>query len=346
MSVEQPHGPLPPTGRNGLDRWAALLAAVVSGVLGTLCVSLSVNVSGLYGLTLFVGLPVIVGAIAPLVYSYKVPLTSSWQAAKLSVVAGGVLCGSLLLMGSEGLLCILMSLPLCLPLTMLGGIFGYALLRAMTRHRSAFAAPLLLCCGFPIGLGVEWVRKPEPPLRSVTTEIEITGNPQQVWDALIAFTPITTPHGGGSVSVLHILSGQGLLGVAWVRLGTASFRPGRSSNLSHSGMSRGCLPLMSRKLRFRCASCHSTRILTRPICMACSSHAKGNFDSSLFRATKSVLSVQPGTNMICGQPLIGDRSRIALSTRFTDVYCSISKSRSKALAKNKPPNRGDHYGYR
>ena len=122
------------TANNGLDLWATLFAAVMSGILGTLCVFLSVSVAGSYGSTLFVGLPVIVGAIATLVYSYKAPLTSYWQATKLSVVAGGMLCSSLLLMGSEGLLCILMALPLCLPLTMLGGILGYALLHAIARR--------------------------------------------------------------------------------------------------------------------------------------------------------------------------------------------------------------------
>lgn len=228
MSYEQPHGALQRTEKPGLDFWAALFAAIVSGVIGTLCVSLSVNVAGLYGLTLFVGLPVIVGAIAPLVYSYKVPLTSSWQAVKLSVVAGSVLCGGLLLMGSEGVLCILMALPLAVPLVMLGGVFGYALLRAMTRHRSAFVAPLLLCGSFPLGLGVEWRQRLEPPLRSVTTEVEMSGSPQQVWDALIAFAPITAPPQGWlrfgiAYPVGAKIVGRGVGAVRYCQFSTGSF---------------------------------------------------------------------------------------------------------------------------
>jgi hypothetical protein len=228
MSLEQPHGPLQRTEKPGLDFRAALFAAVVSGVLGTVCVSLSVRVAGLYGLTLFVGLPVIVGAVASLVYSYKVSLTSSWQAAKLSVVVGSVLCGGLLLLGSEGALCILMALPLALPLAMFGGIAGYALLRAMTRHRSAFAAPLLLCCSFPLGLGVEWGRKSEPPLRSVTTEIEMSGSPQQVWDTLIAFAPITTPPQGWfrfgiAYPIGAKIVGRGVGAVRYCQFSTGSF---------------------------------------------------------------------------------------------------------------------------
>lgn len=228
MSLEQPHGSLQRTEKSGLDPWATFFAAVASGVFGMLCVSLSVSIAGRYGLMLFVGLPVIVGAVASLVYSYKRPLTSAWQAAKLAVVVGSVLCGGLLLSGSEGVLCLLMALPLALPLTMFGGVAGYALLRAMTRHGSAFAAPLFLCCSFPLGLGVEWARKSEPPLRSVTTAIEITGSPQQVWDALIAFAPIATPPQGWfrfgiAYPIGAKIVGRGVGAVRYCQFSTGSF---------------------------------------------------------------------------------------------------------------------------
>ncbi len=228
MSHEQPHGALERIENPGLNFWTALFAAIVSGVVGYLCVALSVNVAGRYGFTLFLGLPVIVGAIAPLVYSYKAPLTSFGQAVKLSVVAGGVLCSGLLLMGSEGMLCILMALPLGVPLAMFGGMFGYALLRAMTRHRSAFAASLFLCGSFPLGLGVEWGQRLEPPLRSITTEIEISGSPQQVWDALIAFAPITTPPQGWlrlgiAYPVGAKIVGRGVGAVRYCQFSTGSF---------------------------------------------------------------------------------------------------------------------------
>ena len=73
--------------------------------------------SGIYGLTLFILLPVILGGLGA--WSVRA------QAADIAVVAGGraVLLASigLLALGQEGALCIAMSLPLSLPLGWLGG---------------------------------------------------------------------------------------------------------------------------------------------------------------------------------------------------------------------------------
>jgi hypothetical protein len=73
--------------------------------------------TGTYGLTIFVVLPVVLGAVASLMFQ---PETGA-QAVKFG--AGAVLVGlcSFFAMGLEGAICIAMAAPLALPLGGLGG---------------------------------------------------------------------------------------------------------------------------------------------------------------------------------------------------------------------------------
>ena len=77
--------------------------------------------AGVYGWTIFVLLPLGVGALAKWVLR---PPTGA-RAAGLGAIAATAATCSLFLMGLEGLLCIVMCLPLAMPLGALGGWLAY-----------------------------------------------------------------------------------------------------------------------------------------------------------------------------------------------------------------------------
>src|SRR5712692_9351214 len=95
-----------------LARWFVgllLLAILVAGGIALLH-------RGMYGLTIFMLLPVLLGGLASWVFR---PATGGRAAALGVLTVMAALC-SLLILGSEGLVCIMMTLPLASPLGALG----------------------------------------------------------------------------------------------------------------------------------------------------------------------------------------------------------------------------------
>ena len=76
---------------------------------------------GLYGLTIFILFPVLLGGLASWVFR---PATAGRAAAFGALAVTAAVC-SLLLIGVEGLICIAMALPLAAPLGALGGWMVY-----------------------------------------------------------------------------------------------------------------------------------------------------------------------------------------------------------------------------
>ena len=94
----------------------------------TLC-AIGLVRTGVYGWTLFVVFPVILGGLSTWVFQ---PATAR-RAWGLSALTVGIASCSFLFMGLEGGVCIVMSLPLIVPLGMFGGWLTY---RLMHRRRA------------------------------------------------------------------------------------------------------------------------------------------------------------------------------------------------------------------
>jgi hypothetical protein len=93
---------------------------------------------------------------------------------------------SLLLIGAEGLFCILMCLPLVAPLGAIGGLLSHWWLRS----QNARAAALLLI--LPMGtLGFDVTA--QPPTYEVHTTMDIAAPPEKVWPHVVAFREIAEP---------------------------------------------------------------------------------------------------------------------------------------------------------
>jgi hypothetical protein len=164
-----------------IRHWRWLVGLLLAGFLlggGALLLR-----SGIYGLTLFIVMPVILGGLG------------AWSArahtAQTAVVAGGsaVLLASLgwLALGQEGALCIAMSLPLSLPLGCLGGFLVY---HFEPRRLQAGSATMLLL--LPVGT-FGWDINAKPPVFEVRSSIEIAASPERVWKHVVTFSELPEP---------------------------------------------------------------------------------------------------------------------------------------------------------
>jgi hypothetical protein len=139
---------------------------------------------GVYGWTVFVIAPVCLGGIV----AWAVRADNVWIAAGVGALAvGGATC-LLLLLGMEGLWCVLVALPIMMPMGALGGWLAYALGSAWVSSRGVTALLLI-----PLG-SFTWDKTAAPAVFEVRTQMMIEATPEQVWKDVIQFTDLPDPH--------------------------------------------------------------------------------------------------------------------------------------------------------
>ncbi len=139
--------------------------------------------SGTYGLTIFIVLPVVLGGLASWVFR---PTTGE-GAAEVGALAVFVALCSILVVGWEGLICIVMALPLALPLGGMGGWLAYEAGRRRVERQGLTILMLLT----PASLF--WDAKAVPPVFEVRSAIEIAATPEQVWTHVVSFSDLPEP---------------------------------------------------------------------------------------------------------------------------------------------------------
>ena len=141
-----------------------------------------------YGITLFVGTPFLIGAVAAYVCGRTGGLETyrGILAAFLSLAGGGL---ALTLVAIEGMVCILMAIPIASPIVVLGALVGHSVAR---RHSTTFAGLAMVFALVPAGSLIEHETSPVPA-RVVTTTIEVDASPEQVWPFVVSFEEISTP---------------------------------------------------------------------------------------------------------------------------------------------------------
>jgi hypothetical protein len=138
---------------------------------------------GLYGLTIFMAAPVLIGGFAVWIAWPK----TVGGAAGIGAVAVLCLLCFLLLAGREGLGCLLMAAPLALPLAAVGGL----LVREVTGSRKP-GRRLTLLLMMP-GVILPWDFVAKPPVFKVHSSITIAAPPQVVWRNVLTFSELPEP---------------------------------------------------------------------------------------------------------------------------------------------------------
>ncbi len=138
---------------------------------------------GLYGWTLFVVFPAILGGISSWVFR---PATGA-DAVRIGALTASAPALLLFLIGLDGFICIVMALPLLAPLGALGGWLSYRVRSSKLPPRSITALLLL-----PLAALTRDV-KASPPVFAVRTEITVAASPEEVWKHVVAFSPLPKP---------------------------------------------------------------------------------------------------------------------------------------------------------
>lgn len=168
--------------------WSVLVAALI----GLILTGFNIYAIGTYGLGLFVGLPFCVGVIAAVLYGHRNPrgLTACIEVSLGTLALTGV---ALLVVGAEGMVCLLMATPIWVICSLLGGYVGYEVQMHARDRRELAVIVIALVVGLPILMGAEASVLPEAPMFAVTSELEVDAPPSKVWKHVISFPELAEP---------------------------------------------------------------------------------------------------------------------------------------------------------
>ena len=161
-----------------MDLNGRLLVSLVCAAALAIC-ALAVAQRGNYGWTLFIMLPVVAGGLG----TWTLQPPTAGRAAWYGTCVGAAGCVLFLLLGVEGFICVLMALPIVVPLAALGGLMAYGAGGASRSKRPAGMALLL-----PVSLFFDANAK--PPVYTVTTSTVVSAAPERVWRHVVAFPEI------------------------------------------------------------------------------------------------------------------------------------------------------------
>ncbi len=192
--------PLTPPGSGPLSRPVEPRSGVVAAMLGlgggalflVLVVLGSVYLFDSYGATMFFGTPVVTGALAA--YCLNAPIRRSLA---LTLGHGAltmtVACCAFLAFGIEGAICIVMAIPIMVPLGLLGSLIGYVIAVGLGHPRqNEFRGLAGVVLAVPLLGWVESRTQPAPTFENMTA-IEIAAPPDVVWKHVVEFSEITEP---------------------------------------------------------------------------------------------------------------------------------------------------------
>ena len=168
------------------------MGVLATSMLGVPLTMFSTQVLINYGWGLFVALPFVLGLVSVMIYSYHGPRNLGfclWVSMLSALFAGAML----LAVALEGIICLVMILPLALPLAAFGGFLGYVIQRGSERRidtSHAFSALILALPGLML---FEHAALPAPPTFEVKTAIEINAPPEAVWRKVVAFSELPEP---------------------------------------------------------------------------------------------------------------------------------------------------------
>jgi uncharacterized membrane protein YhaH (DUF805 family) len=171
------------------DHLKSALFSVVAGVVIVAGLTvLSVYVNQQYGRLLFLGVPFLLGVFSAVIHNHA-SLKTYKSTVLVAFTALAIAACALLLFALEGVVCLVMALPLALPLTLGGATLGWALVTARRPSTTELSLALL---ALPL-LSLFEERWTTVETFEVVTTIEVDAPPSAVWPNVIRFTELPPP---------------------------------------------------------------------------------------------------------------------------------------------------------
>jgi uncharacterized membrane protein YhaH (DUF805 family) len=212
------------------NKLAAAVAAILLPMPFALAFSaLSVHVFKNYGWGVFVGIPFALPMISVILYGYRRPRPVG-ECLALGMFWLAIAYAMLLVLAFEGMICLIMALPLAVPIVLLGSVVGYLIQAVPLKSRDASRLMLVLLAALPAMIGAESATCPKPPLYEVRTALAIDAPPERVWQHVIRFDALPEPgpgdwifHTGLAYPVRAEIEGQGVGAVRRCEFSTGPF---------------------------------------------------------------------------------------------------------------------------
>lgn len=202
------------------------LGVILAAALGVALVLLSANYLAQYAWGLFLGVPFITGFITSWFLNAN-RLHSRAETIGLCALTP-VLIGMLLIsFRLEGMVCLLMALPLALPFSIAGGLVAY---HNLNTDRTSLTPPGVAACIaiVPLLMMGEHTAQIQPPLEPVVTSVVVNAPAHVVWNNVIEFSPLAPPkewlfHTGIAYPIGATITGSGVGAVRRCRFSTGDF---------------------------------------------------------------------------------------------------------------------------
>jgi hypothetical protein len=205
-----------------------LFSAALPCAFGIPVLWFSIEIMMQYGSALFIANPFVCGALAALLYNFNFPAPRLRASMGVALLCGGLMISSLLISGLEGLGCIVMAVPMGLPMFALGGCAGHYLGWPTHGRVSAGTTVIALLAVSPLLMGAEYLQGAPAQERMVRTEVIVEGNAEAVWQEVIAFSPIPPPEeflfrAGIAYPIDAEIQGEGVGAIRHCNFSTGSF---------------------------------------------------------------------------------------------------------------------------
>ena len=176
----------PSNHNNGWQTALIILAPTAAGLLPAFA---GIKLLESYGFMIFLGVPLVSSLLSGYLSNRRSKRTfgDSYGLSLLSILIIGIVG---ILIALDGLLCMLMALPLASLIALIGVAIGRMVALKSQGKKVTDRTAILLVFLFPFLVAAEKNFQGEPPVHAVTTSIEIAAPISVVWQNVIAFPPI------------------------------------------------------------------------------------------------------------------------------------------------------------
>jgi len=171
---------------------SAMFGILITTFLAVVETVFSANGLGNYGWGLFVGIPFFLGLNSSLICGFhrRQTVGRCLAVATISTLLVGL---ALFMFAVEGIICLVMALPLALVIALFGGFIGF-----LIQDHGHYPADTLrvVSVGFLLIPGLIFLEHaigPTPPVYEVKTSIVIKADPETVWTHVISFSQLPPP---------------------------------------------------------------------------------------------------------------------------------------------------------
>jgi len=177
----------PPPAPKVDDRLTSALLGVAASIGITLVtVGIGIYLKRAYSTGLFLGVPFTIGYISSYIYNRRYP-RSVGETIVIAVASVAIAGGALIVFALEGLVCMVMALPLAFALALPGALLGRVVARQSLEPGAGVGMALLV----PLFVAVE--PRPAPPRHEVVTAVDIAAPPDVVWRYVVSFPELPPP---------------------------------------------------------------------------------------------------------------------------------------------------------